>query len=59
MDTEDWLLPSTWCQGKLPTPVLEGPRGVIADIRRAVRSEFHWQTVNRRHANDVVLPFQF
>ena len=59
VDTEDWLLPSTWCQGNLPTPVLEGPRGVIADIRRAVRTEFHWQTVNRRHADDVVLPFQF
>ena len=59
VDTKDWLLPSTWCQGDLPTPVLEGPCGVIADIRRPLRSQFHWQQVNRRHADDVVLPFQF
>ena len=57
--TENWRVPSTWCQSEQPTPVMEGPHGLIVDMRRAVRTEFQWPLYNRRHADDVVLPYQF
>ena len=54
-----WRIPSTWCHGGQPTPVIEGPHGVIADLKRAIRAEFSWTLYDRRSTEEKVLPFQF
>ena len=58
-DASAWRIPSTWCHGGQPTPVIEGPHGVIADLKRAVRAEFSWTLYDRRCTEEKVLPLQF
>ena len=58
-DASTWRIPSTWCHGDHPTPVIEGPHGIIADLRRAVRAELRRTLHDHRRPDEMVLPFQF